>query len=354
MEKKFKNDIDIVDKKLQELPKNLPLSDNKSAEFEEISLAFKQILATDNTDRLFNLMDTTMAILDIDGNILVSKKWQKICTDFHRVNADSCQKCIQSDTQLANELEEGKEYTIYRCKNGMVDCAAPIIIEGHHIANVYVGQFLSEEPDLSFFRANAKKYGFDEKEYMNALSDVSIIDEETSEEALHYLTEVSKFISAMALDKIRAMKLEKNYQEELNKKLKEEIEKNRKKDQQLIEQSRLAQMGEMIGMIAHQWRQPISAISMEANNMLLDIELGDLDVSASEEYANSISEHTQFLSKTIDDFRNFYKPNKESKIVSIINPIQKALGVIKTSLEVDNISIVEKYNTQKNINMLRA
>jgi ligand-binding sensor protein len=306
MEKDFKNDINIVDKDIQELPNNLKLSDNKSVEFEEISLAFKQILATDNTDRLFDLFDTTIAVLDMDGNILVAKKWQKICTDFHRVNAESCQKCLESDTQLANDLEEGKEYTVYRCKNGMVDCASPIIIEGHHIANVYVGQFLFEEPDLSFFRANAKKYGFDEKKYMEALSNVPIIDEK-SQVALHYLTEISKFISVMALEKIRAMKLEKYYQEELNKKLKEEIEKNRKKDLQLIQQSRLAQMGEMIGMIAHQWRQPLSIISMDANNMLVDIAIDNFNETDGEKYANNIILNTQHLSDTINDFRNFYQ-----------------------------------------------
>jgi signal transduction histidine kinase len=350
MEKDFKNDINIVDKDIQELPNNLKLSDNKSVEFEEISLAFKQILATDNTDRLFDLFDTTIAVLDMDGNILVAKKWQKICTDFHRVNAESCQKCLESDTQLANDLEEGKEYTVYRCKNGMVDCASPIIIEGHHIANVYVGQFLFEEPDLSFFRANAKKYGFDEKKYMEALSNVPIIDEK-SQVALHYLTEISKFISVMALEKIRAMKLEKYYQEELNKKLKEEIEKNRKKDLQLIQQSRLAQMGEMIGMIAHQWRQPLSIISMDANNMLVDIAIDNFNETDGEKYANNIILNTQHLSDTINDFRNFYKPNKSSVRMRLDDIVLKSLKIIKASLLNENIEIIQEYNSKVDIEL---
>ena len=129
------------------------------------------------------------------------------------------------------------------------------------------------------------------------------------------------------------------------------VEDIRKKDLQLIEQSRLAQMGELIGMIAHQWRQPISAISMEANNMLLDIELGDLDVSASEEYANSISEHTQFLSKTIDDFRNFYKPNKQSLRLKLEEVVFKSLNVIKASLLNKNIEIIEEYNSKEAIEL---
>jgi signal transduction histidine kinase len=307
------------------------LSDNKSVEFEEISLAFKQILATDNTERLFDLFDTTIAVLDMDGNILIGKKWQKICTDFHRVNADSCQKCIESDTQLANELEEGKNYTVYRCKNGMVDCASPIIIEGHHIANVYVGQFLFEEPDLSFFRANAKKYGFDEKAYMAALSDVPIIDEE-SQVALNYLTEISKFISVMAIEKIRAMKLEKNYQEELNKKLNEEIEKNRKKEEIMIAQSRHAAMGEMIGMIAHQWRQPLQIINMNVNNTLADIDFEEITMENLQVNSKSILTQTEHLTKTIDDFKNFFSPNQKKEDIPILSVIEEANSIIGPSL----------------------
>lgn len=339
MEKKFKNDVNVVDKEIQELPNNLPLSDNKSVEFEEISLAFKQILATDNTDRLFDLFDTTIAVLDIEGNILVAKKWQKICTDFHRVNAESCQKCLESDTHLANDLEEGKEYTVYRCKNGMVDCASPIIIEGHHIANVYVGQFLFKEPDLSFFRANAKKYGFDEKAYMEALSDVPIIDEK-SQVALHYLTEISKFISVMAIEKIRAMKLEKNYQKELNKKLNEEIEKNIKKDEMLIYQSRQAAMGDMIAMIAHQWRQPITVIGMEANNINMSIQLEEeITTEELKKMAESIAEQTQQLSKTIDDFRNFFKPNQEKVQTTVGSVLESTLKIVGKIMENKNITV---------------
>jgi signal transduction histidine kinase len=213
----------------------------------------------------------------------------------------------------------------------MVDCASPIIIEGHHIANVYVGQFLFEEPDLSFFRANAKKYGFDEKAYMAALSDVPIIDEE-SQVALNYLTEISKFISVMAIEKIRAMKLEKNYQEELNKKLNEEIEKNRKKEEIMIAQSRHAAMGEMIGMIAHQWRQPLQIINMNVNNTLADIDFEEITMENLQVNSKSILTQTEHLTKTIDDFKNFFSPNQKKEDIPILSVIEEANSIIGPSL----------------------
>jgi len=334
---------------------NIPFLENKSEEFKTIYFAFKKLFSSKNTNKVLSafsdLMDIPTAVLDIEGNILSSSGWRKICTDFHRVNTESCQKCLESDTELANQLDIGKGYTIYNCKNGMVDCASPVIIEGHHVANVFVGQFLSKEPDKDFFRSNAKKYGFDEKAYMEALNEVSIIEEEKSQKILNFILEFSKFISSMAMDEIRAMKIEQTHQLELTQKIKEEVEKNRKKDQQLIQQSRLAQMGEVISMLGHQWRQPISAISMVANNMLVSIEFDDLDEHSLKNSAKDIVRMTQKLSNTIDNFRNFYKPNKESVVIKLEDVIEKALNIIKLTLISNNINIIEEYNSDEEIEL---
>ncbi|MBT7864641.1 MAG: diguanylate cyclase, partial [Gemmatimonadetes bacterium] len=75
------------------------------------------------------------AIIDLEGNVLIGVRWQRICTDFHRVNENTCARCIESDTELANQLGEGAKYSLYRCRNGMTDAASPIIIEGQHVAN---------------------------------------------------------------------------------------------------------------------------------------------------------------------------------------------------------------------------
>lgn len=107
----------------------------------------------------------------------------------------------------------------------------------------------------------------------------------------------------------------------------------------MIAQSRHAAMGEMISMIAHQWRQPITIIAMGANNMLVDVELGNISEENLRSEANSIVEQAQYLSKTIDDFRNFFRPNKEKEEVRVQDVLAEAVNIIGKSLEHDNITL---------------
>ena len=144
-------------------------------------------------------------------------------------------------------------------------------------------------------------------------------------------------------------------------KIKLEIEKNTQKDQQLFAQSRLAQMGEMISMIAHQWRQPLSAISTTATDleMRIDLESYDLETKRGREEChsyfldklNSIGVYVSNLTGTIDDFRNFYKPNKTSVSVNFATVVEKAVNVIRGTLENNNIQLEYNYITNENKEM---
>lgn len=116
-------------------------------------------------------------------------------------------------------------------------------------------------------------------------------------------------------------------------------QKVREQERMIFAQSRFAAMGEMIGMIAHQWRQPITAIGMGANNMIMDIELGDIEPNSFKKHLESINTQVQFLSNTIDDFRNFFRPNRETTSVRISDIINGALKIIGKSLENSNIEM---------------
>ncbi|NOQ32335.1 MAG: hypothetical protein GQ570_14595 [Helicobacteraceae bacterium] len=136
------------------------------------------------------------------------------------------------------------------------------------------------------------------------------------------------------------------------------IENNKK----LFQHSKLAQMGEMISMIAHQWRQPlagISAISIDLN-MQLELDTYNLDKKDEQEehkeyFTNSLNQIgtlTQSLTSTIDDFRNFYKIDKQITKTLLSSTIEKALHIIQSSLKVDNIKLIQEYNCSTEIDII--
>jgi len=126
----------------------------------------------------------------------------------------------------------------------------------------------------------------------------------------------------------------------LESKVKKEVEKNREKDNQMIQQSRMAQMGEMMSMIAHQWRQPLSAISATAIAIKLTVELDKLDTDELLTRVTNISSYAQHLSSTIDDFRDFFKPHKNKIEISYCDIIDGVLDIIKVSIENKNIKLI--------------
>ena len=128
-----------------------------------------------------------------------------------------------------------------------------------------------------------------------------------------------------------------------------DITELKKKDELMIVQSRHAAMGEMIGMIAHQWRQPLTVISMNVNNMLLDIALDNLDTPHIKEYSNKILMQTEHLSKTIDDFRNFFKPDKSILKVKLQEILEETYKIVKDSLKNNNIAFKTSYASESEI-----
>ena len=125
----------------------------------------------------------------------------------------------------------------------------------------------------------------------------------------------------------------------LEEKLRDEVKKNRNMDFMLIEQSRLAAMGEMIGNIAHQWRQPLNAVSLIIQDLEESYEYGEFSeeyLKASVRQAMDVIAH---MSQTINDFRNFFKPNKEVLHFSVKETIQRAINFVAGSLNDCNIRL---------------
>ena len=138
--------------------------------------------------------------------------------------------------------------------------------------------------------------------------------------------------------KIKTTEL-KNLNNNLDVKIKKEIDNRKKQEQLLIQQSKLAEMGEMISMIAHQWRQPLSALGTIIQNIHLRYSLGKLDKEYLEKQRVLSNKLTGKMSTTIDDFRNFFKPNKEKKAFSIKKIINQTIFLIDDSFQSHSIKI---------------
>ncbi|MEN5407899.1 cache domain-containing protein [Aliarcobacter butzleri] len=127
----------------------------------------------------------------------------------------------------------------------------------------------------------------------------------------------------------------------LENKLKEYKKELDNKQAILYQQSKMAAMGEMIGNIAHQWRQPLSIITTATSGMVLQKQMGVLTDEFFFEASNRINVSSQYLSQTIDDFRNFFIPNKEKSKVNLIEIFKKTLDLISAQFSSKDIKIIK-------------
>ena len=119
------------------------------------------------------------------------------------------------------------------------------------------------------------------------------------------------------------------------------------KEQFIFHQSKMAAMGEMLENIAHQWRQPLSTISTAATASLVEKEVGISTEETDIERYILINDSAQHLSKTIDDFRSFFKPDKEKKDFYLNNVIEKSLKILGSKFKNRNIHLIKNIDNLK-------
>jgi len=205
---------------------------------------------------------------------------------------------------------------------------------------------------FSEFFANKRECNlFSQSLTVLALSESDIVKDiayphkkETMQDDLDYKT--VKVLSSIA-------QVSSNELEDVNKKLEmrvqEGIRENRKKDSIMIHNSKLAQLGEMMGLIAHQWRQPLSAISATSTGMQIKFELDSWTPEYVQTSLNNIEEYVLHLSDTINDFTDFFKPTKKKQTTTVREIIKKALFIMSPLLTKDNILVIKKYDSDNSI-----
>ena len=172
---------------------------------------------------------------------------------------------------------------------------------------------------------------------------------EKSRGKVQHITKEGQTLKALAhLISETSYELEKT-NNTLEEKVKEEVRKNILKEKQLMQQSRFAQMGEMMSMIAHQWRQPLNAIALTATSLQLKTKHNRFDQPFFDSRLERISGYVQHLSSTIDDFRNFFKPDKEKQEVTLSKISENALDLIGVELASKKITVRTVYGCKGSI-----
>ncbi len=136
---------------------------------------------------------------------------------------------------------------------------------------------------------------------------------------------------------------------ELEQRIEDELEKNRFQEIQLLEQAKFAQMGEMIGNIAHQWRQPLSILSSISSSMHLQLQLDKLSKEDALKNLDTFRETTQHLSSTIDQFRDFIKEERILKQSILKDVIHSVISLTQATLKHHHIEVIKEFKKDSEV-----
>jgi PAS domain S-box-containing protein len=188
------------------------------------TLELSDIIDTEMVQKLmedfFRLTNIGIGIIDLKGKVIVGTGWQGICTRFHRKNEESCLLCIESDLELSSNVQPGT-FKQYKCKNNMWDIATPVMLGDRHLGNIFLGQFLYEDeaPDYEIFRQQARRYGFIEHDYLEALDRVPRWNKKTVDSVMSFYSAFAVMIGNLSYSNIKlasALEERKKTEEKLN------------------------------------------------------------------------------------------------------------------------------------------
>lgn len=242
------------------------------------------------------------ALLDLDGKVHVATGWQDSCTKFHRINPETAGRCHESDTALASDLGAGKSYNVYRCKNGLVDVAVPVMVDGEHVGNFFTGQFFFEKPDMQYFSDQAEQFNFDKADYLDAINRVPTFKEDDIKRVMKFLVELTQIIGEMGKKKLDQLR-----QEESSRiKLEQLVEERTLELHHALNSAEKANEAKtyFLANMSHEIRTPLNAI-IGFNRIIRDTE--KQSDSSITEYLNHIDVSAQHLKEIVGNILDLSK-----------------------------------------------
>jgi len=153
-----------------------------------------------------------LGVLEPDGTVLVSSGWQDICALFHRSNEVTRQACHESDLRVNQHVLDNPHapaHIVYTCPHGLIDLAFPLVIDGEHVANILTGQFFFDDDDVDVeeFRERARRVGFDEQAYLDALARVPRIPHQRAEQTIRFMAQFVSMLAEIGLGALEHQKV---------------------------------------------------------------------------------------------------------------------------------------------------
>lgn len=225
-------------------------------------------------------------------------------------------------SRLINASKE-KEFINYQGTDCIEDNFVNKIGYVHHIKTTDLYIVISKNEKDIAYSIEQKKMLWAEK----------LNDESNENIKLLFIVSLLSIVFSLIFSKI-LNRLIKDYEQEI-----------KESNKVMFSQSRLAQAGELLSMISHQWRQPISKIASITSNLRFQIMMGkEVSTEDLDKKLDEIEDHTEFLSETIDDFREFYKPKKNKELAYVIPLIEKAIGFLESEINKKHIIIEKEFD----------
>ena len=192
--------------------KKLKISNYKFSDLVDV-VAFQKVL-----DSFFKATGIPNGLVSNEGKIITQSGWTNACNLFHRVNPQTNKFCLDSNKELMKNLQEGQVVSSL-CKNGLLDYATPVVIQGYRIATLFLGQVLDKSPDILFFKERSHEFDYDEKSYVQAIKDIPIISKDKMESLMECMVNMAQILAQNGLSKLQKTVLEEDLQKTNNEKI---------------------------------------------------------------------------------------------------------------------------------------
>lgn len=262
---------------------------------------------------------TGMAALTTDANgmaVTEGSNFTDFCYKYTRKSKMGCARCEKCDKNGAEMALKNGSSTTYFCHAGLIDFAAPIMVNDHIVGCFIGGQVLSDAPDVETIKRTAVEIGVDPEEYLKAAMQVHIMDKREIDNAVRFLSTISDVLSDMAYSKYRSTKATEDLERTSNMK------------------------SDFLANMSHEIRTPMNAVIGMAEMALRE----DLPDTA-REYINQIKDAGKSLLTIINDILDFSKIEsgkmdinvEDYETMSIINDVT---NIIMTRLKGKDVELI--------------